>query len=408
MSRTTEAQEAIKLLGYSIKNNMKIAGDTSRGGTVVLAVSPAAGAGTARKRTSGDMFASETLPSRAHPRPRLLLAVNSDAASAEVLAAASPPLALISDEFVMEHIFDFLGEGYYRFVAGTNSEFRRLYNRYLQWKEQQRQQQDDDASVSVPPTEWPRETSGNSITASVSCCKFWIEETAGERSVELPQEALIKAGNMATEYGGLEVLKWAHQHGLCLTSLERICEFAASYGHLKVLQWARAKGCSWDKETCTGAAQNGHLEVLQWARRGGCDWSKWTCVGAALKGHLKVLQWAHENGCVWDKDTCGAAAQNGHLECLQWARIHGCDWDSLTCIGAASHGHLEVLKWAQGKGCPWSSFACSEAARYGHFEVLKWARTNGCPWDGMTYLCAYSNGHHEVARWARENGCPVT
>jgi hypothetical protein len=37
-----------------------------------------------------------------------------------------------------------------------------------------------------------------------------------------------------------------------------------------VLQWARENHCPWDQDTCEFAADYGELEVLRWAIEHGC------------------------------------------------------------------------------------------------------------------------------------------
>lgn len=44
---------------------------------------------------------------------------------------ATGPFSLILDDILVDHVFQFVGGGHYRYLAGTNSKFRRLYNRFL-------------------------------------------------------------------------------------------------------------------------------------------------------------------------------------------------------------------------------------------------------------------------------------
>ena len=57
-------------------------------------------------------------------------------------------------------------------------------------------------------------------------------------------------------------------------------------------------------------ARFGGLEVLRWAREHG--WDAHTCSIAALFGHLAVLQYAREHECPWDSNTCHNAARGGY------------------------------------------------------------------------------------------------
>ena len=204
--------------------------------------------------------------------------------------------------------------------------------------------------------------------------------------------------------GHLKLLIWARENQCPWDA--RTCSKAAENGHLKLLKWARANGCPWNTATCFNAARNGHLELLKWARANQCPWNETTCTNAAYNGHLGLLKWVRANGCPWDKRTCSSAAYNGHLELLKWAKENLCPWDELTCNLAAQNGHLELLKWARAHQCPWDTWTCSNAAYNGHLELLKWARAKGCPWDKRTCSNAARNGHLELLKWARENQCP--
>lgn len=327
-------------------------------------------------------------------------------------AARSLPLqtfSVLPDEIVVDIIFGFVGFGHYRFVAGTNRQFRRLYSRYAD----QQRPSDDEYAVGVTS----KVTSFESIVESVPRAKWcWLEtrDDSGARTRAFSRfncqiggrikHIMACIGTMAANYGNVQVLEWATQHGYKCTRWT--CSYAAGNGQLEALKWARKHGCEWDFQTCSYAARNGHLKVLKWARKHGCEWNGQACLEAALNGHLVVLKWARQNRCNWNSTICSHAALNGHLEVLQWARRNGCNWDSTTCMAAARNGHLEVLQWARENGCNWSASTCSHAARNGHLHVLKWARQSGCNWDYRTCSYAAENGHLELLKWARENGCP--
>ena len=68
-------------------------------------------------------------------------------------------------------------------------------------------------------------------------------------------------------------------------------------GVATTIAWARARGCPWNKGTCSNAAFNGHLDVLQWARANGCAWDVWTFHSAKASDNAALLEWVRANGC---------------------------------------------------------------------------------------------------------------
>ncbi len=61
---------------------------------------------------------------------------------------------------------------------------------------------------------------------------------------------------------------------------------------------------------CSLSSQYGKLNVLRWAHEHHFAWNVWTCSYAAENGYLDCLKYAHEHGCPWDKDTCSYVAEN--------------------------------------------------------------------------------------------------
>jgi hypothetical protein len=45
------------------------------------------------------------------------------------------PLSLLLDDIITDQIFRFVGTGHYHYVAGTNRQFRNLYDAFLQHKD---------------------------------------------------------------------------------------------------------------------------------------------------------------------------------------------------------------------------------------------------------------------------------
>jgi len=284
-----------------------------------------------------------------------------------------PIYKLSNDE--LKHIFGYIGEKQYGFIACASDRFHKLYLEIFDGET------------------W---TSFKSAVASVSCAKMcldvkeWNSSSCTTTSTcihIIPAKKLFLA---AVWEGKLEVLKWGQDSGHDLkTLLEEEEEGgrpiaipiadAALCGHLEVVNYLRWLGISWDERTCANAAMNGHLELLKWAREHECPWDWETCANAALNGHLKLLKWAREHECPWNANTCSNAAKNGHLEILKWAREHECPWNANTCSNAAENGHLAVLKWARSSGCPWNQLTYSYGSIHGDPAVMRYLEEQGCP-----------------------------
>ncbi len=74
----------------------------------------------------------------------------------------------------------------------------------------------------------------------------------------------------------------------------------------------RARGVTWDSNTCHEAAKNGHLDILKYAHENGCAWNLDTTTSAAVNGHLECFQYAIEQGCLWRNDV-SFVADGGQL-----------------------------------------------------------------------------------------------
>ena len=191
----------------------------------------------------------------------------------------SCPIYKVSNDSI-KHIFGYVGEMQYGFVACISDRFRRAY---LETFKNQT---------------W---TSIENAVVSVSCAKLCLEAERPPDCTALVKTLFI----IAASAGKLEVLEWGKKLGYKLDTVldKHTIADAALYGHLKVVKYLRKLGIPWDKWTCTYAALNGHLELLKWCRVNQCPWDEETCAMAAKNGHLELLKWARENGCPWDENT---------------------------------------------------------------------------------------------------------
>ena len=248
---------------------------------------------------------------------------------------------MLHDDDVLRNVFEFLGKGHYRSVAGTCRRFRRMYRRI------------------------DTHTSAKEFVKTIAGAKLFYKEEKKKtqrgrsllfirRTVDRRKEKLHFIYYSALENGSLEVVKWAASSAI------------AEEVELN------------DRWTCAMAARSGDVRLLKWARANGYPWGEDVCSFAASSGHVEVLQWARANGCPWDERTCQSAAHNGRLEALQWARANGCPWNTAVCVVAAKRGHLDVIQWARANGCPSDTTVCMVAAWYGYLDLARWAWVNGC------------------------------
>ena len=81
---------------------------------------------------------------------------------------------------------------------------------------------------------------------------------------------------LMVEHGRLDCLRILHQK----TNIDNLCMYAAQYGNVDILKWAHEHGHSWNLLTCIYAA-NGHLDCLIYAYEHGCPYEKHACEYAA-------------------------------------------------------------------------------------------------------------------------------
>jgi hypothetical protein len=195
------------------------------------------------------------------------------------------------DEIITDQIFG---------LAGTNCQFRDLYNIFLQRKDQEKIEDEKKKTTqrqqrTVPSSSFRCLSYYSSIVESLSRTKMWLKETHnGKLNSELRKDH-----------------RENHAYESQATPLNFIAKVAACSGSLQVLEWSRQNGCDWNARVCSAAARNGHFGVLKWARQNDCDWNAEVCDFAAKGGHLEVLQWARQNDCDWNARVCTRAAEGG-------------------------------------------------------------------------------------------------
>lgn len=362
------------------------------------------------------------------------------------------PFCYLADDIILDEIFAFVGVGHYRYIAGTNRLFRRLYMQcYLPQQQQHHQYLVEDRKGGE---EESFATSKSSIVESISRVQLFLNETRLKEETLVDDEDYLRGGLMKTRWWTVirinimamlaSFLRFLWRSNCCAdtntdsstsanafknknntantsnndySSAKVISKAAGGSGNLELIQWLHKNAPGfWKCEVAEIVTANGDLEMLKWVAWEGYDWCFTTCVNiAAQYGHLHVLKWV--NKCCWKnhntrlifryimpKESPPTASRiHFRIWFCHTANTHSMDWK--TCEAAATSGHLEVLKWIRQNRCTWDYSTCAGAASNGHLEVLKWARRNGCDWNSFTCSSAASGGHLEVLQWARQNGC---
>ena len=248
---------------------------------------------------------------------------------------------------ILKHIFWFVGECQYRFIAGVSHRFKEAY---------------------LDNFPYPETYLNASTEEHARICYTELKDRSYANGIELCRSAVSHCSIPALDF--LRTIK-------CTIADFGVCAHAAKLGNLELLQWCRQNGYEWDYRTCKKAAKYGHLELLQWCRKNGCPWNSLVCASAAKTGQLEVLKWCRKHGCVWDEHTIASAAGNGHLKVVQWCRRKGCPWDEEACGNAAQFGHLHVLQWLIENGCDYYDNLGDLAIEYGHSHIDDWLEENG-------------------------------
>jgi hypothetical protein len=168
---------------------------------------------------------------------------------------------------------------------------------------------------------------------------------------------------------------------------------AAKAGDIELLQLMMSlPDFEWDLETTAFAAQYGHLEFLKFAHEHGCPWVVHTCSSAAYGGHLDCLKFAHEHGAFLPQWAINGACASKNLECLKYVCEHGCPVDNFHSSLAARRS-LECLKYLYSIQCPMDAHTSFSAAKEFQLDCLRFALECGCPFERDT--CIVLNKHSE-------------
>jgi hypothetical protein len=166
---------------------------------------------------------------------------------------------------------------------------------------------------------------------------------------------------------------------------------AAKAGDLDaIVRMMASPDFEWDDETTAFAAEYGHLEVLKFAYEHGCPWVIHTCSSAAFRGKLDCLKFAYEHGAPLPNFVSAGACSGGNLECLIYACEKGCQVDENNSRLAASRS-LECLEYLHSIQCPMDVYTSIYAAKEFKLDCLRFALEHGCPFERAT--CVRLNKH---------------
>lgn len=213
----------------------------------------------------------------------------------------------------------------------------------------------------------------------------------------------------AAASGRLEVLQYAHEHGVSWDALLTFHAACSSHpGALQCLQYAVTHGCPWAEDTLQAAAHNDKWHLFQYALVHGCPYHP--SVAAAVAGlHLPTLQYLIEHGYGWDADECldhAIRALTIDVETLRYLRRHGTKWSSTAADILVQGGHLPALQFAHEDGLRFNSpelyLAAVDSVR-NQLGIVKFLHQCGCPWDHQVVTAAVTL--HCTAYPTCSNGC---
>ena len=152
-----------------------------------------------------------------------------------------PIYKLSNDE--LNHIFGYVGEMQYGFVACTSDRFHEVY---------------------LETFGNEKLTSFRKAAVSISCMTLCLATERLDGNVRTESLFAKSLFNSAARDGKLDVLKLGNDSVNDLKQLldEDTVAGAALNGRLEVVQYLRTLGISWNNDTCANAAKNGHLELL--------------------------------------------------------------------------------------------------------------------------------------------------
>lgn len=288
-------------------------------------------------------------------------------------------------EAVLRYCFSFLGKGHFRFVSGTNHQFRTVYSI-----------NDEERTV------FERNTTWKAAASSVSCAQLCLEDF-DEVTKGAKQNALEKLSLEASRMGRIDCLKWARIKDFQVTLL--VFAKAGLSGQVRVLEWAKDSSLEWYSEALLeNAAKTGQVCIFDWVEAQGRDVRihryEWSAMQeeailtdhfvsqlAAANNQVALLSWLQERNMLVDHEMelWGRAVEKGCIQSLDWMVSNGyspSDYEYMLSL-AISRGQRDVVTWAREHGVAWDVRNIRNAVSRGDLDLLKWLRAIDCPWDGQ-------------------------
>jgi hypothetical protein len=291
----------------------------------------------------------------------------------------------LQHDFVLDHVFSFVGSREYIYTAAV---CRRWRGRYLTLsykqaagKPQKLQTSYRSSVVTAARLRLAMQSGLDMKTLSADTEEFARDVV--EHSLE-PTAVLAVAK--------IFDLKWS----------PALCHWAAAKCKLELLQWLHLHKCPWElEEVARCTAQSGLIPALEWLQETTAPWSDdlkasmlW-CAGCCRC--LDAVKWFRKAGAAWPASFCGTLPFEGR--------------EFNDCWSAA------IVRYALANGCGWGNWQCQqlEPARYS-CACADWPGKHN---DNREYNSAVADDDERYYRcdreqaqalfkWAHKNGCPCT
>ena len=217
--------------------------------------------------------------------------------------------------------------------------------------------------------------------------------------------------DVAIKFDNLDVVQWGFDHNLFTTKKKKMdmIETACSSGSLSILEWALTKGIL-KREiiaqiVCYGeTVVAGRLDVLKWAHAHGLYLDYNTVLSYSIyASQIAILEWLVSMGYIWDKFFMLVDREINEYPlsfAIGCGKVHVVKW--------MIDKHLETYVADDPVfGEDWAGQYCEKAAIQGNLDILMLLREKGFPWGTRTMEFAIKNGYDEIVQWCMSNGCPV-
>lgn len=183
----------------------------------------------------------------------------------------------------------------------------------------------------------------------------------------------------AAEYGKINVLEWAQNHGITINS--STAELAARGGQINLLQWLYDRNISFDDKVFTSAIRGQHKNVIEWL----------------LDRGIKPVNSA---------DIAGVAVDTGDIDMLNFLETKGMLPDRNDFDGAVEEDLVDVVKWLIDRNIiPLNPGNIANSAMGNcNFVMLELLATHGILPDMEAYNFAYRSNSWKMIKWLRDHG----